>query len=87
MKSKGAEQGAEQFPIPLASDARLGVFKRYHAYDDFEKLPLHATFLVDGRGMIRWQDIGAEPFGDVKFLLTESKRLLAQNAGEQAVAR
>lgn len=79
--------GADKFPIPLVSDAGLGVFKQYHAYDDFENVPLHGTFLIDGRGLIRWQDIAAEPFMDPKFLLAESKRLLAQDKVESATAR
>lgn len=79
--------GAAAFPIPLVSDPELGVFKQYHAYDDFEKLPLHGTFLVDGRGLIRWQDVAADPFGDTKFLLAEARRLLAQGDPEQAAAR
>ena len=64
------------FPFQLVSDHQLNVFKRYHAYDDFENLPLHATVLIDGAGKIRWHDSGAEPFMNVTFLLNESKRLL-----------
>ena len=86
-KSLAAVKSEGGFPIPLASDAGLEVFKKYQAYDDFEKIPLHATFLVDGGGMIRWQDIAAEPFNDPAFLLAESKRLLAQGEGERAAAR
>jgi len=67
------------FPFPLLSDASLDVFKQYRAYDDFEKLPLHGTFLIDRAGLIRWQDISYEPFEEVEFLLKESKRLLAQD--------
>ena len=40
-------------------------------------MPLHGTFLVDRDGKVRWQDVGYEPFSDLKFLLNESKRLLA----------
>jgi hypothetical protein len=69
------------------SDAKLDVFKKYAAYDDFEKLPLHGTFLVDGRGRVRWQDVAAEPFNDPAFLLAEAKRLLAQGQGERAAAQ
>jgi peroxiredoxin/tetratricopeptide (TPR) repeat protein len=65
------------FPIPLLSDAPLRVFKAYRAYDDFEQMPLHATFLIDGAGMVRWQDISYEPFKDAQFLLTEAERLLS----------
>jgi peroxiredoxin len=70
--------GDGTFPFPLASDSKLEIFKRYNCHDDFEKAPLHGTFLIDGHGLIRWQDIGPDPFTDVNFLLTESKRLLAQ---------
>ncbi len=66
------------FPFPIVSDSELNVFQSYRAYDDFEKAPMHGTFLIDGDGQVRWQDIGAEPFRDAKFLLGESKRLLAQ---------
>ncbi len=64
------------FPYPICSDSSLGAFKAYRAYDDFERMPLHGTFLVDGAGAVRWQDIGYEPFSDLHFLLHESKRLL-----------
>jgi peroxiredoxin len=67
------------FPFPLVSDTSLKVFKKYKAYDDFEKKkPLHGTFLIDRGGKIRWQDISFEPFTELQFLIKESKRLLAQ---------
>ena len=46
------------------------------AIDDFENRALHGTFLIDGAGKVRWQDISFEPFNEPKFLLTEAKRLL-----------
>lgn len=66
-------------PFPLVSDASMDVFKRYRVFDDFEKQPLHGTFLIDSQGRVRWQDISYEPFMDVDFLLEESKRLLDQS--------
>ncbi len=81
-KSIAACQTEGGFPFPLLSDARNEVFRRYRAYDDFEDAPLHGTFLIDGQGLIRWQDISFEPFTDADFLLQESKRLLAIPAGE-----
>ena len=36
-----------------------------------------ATLLIDQSGHQRWQDISYTPFTDTKFLLEESKRLLA----------
>ena len=62
--------------IPLVADPELSAFKAFRAYDDFEKQPLHGTFLIDGDGLVRWQDIRFEPFMDPAFLLKESKRLL-----------
>lgn len=66
-------------PFPLVSDEKLDVFKEWRAYDDFEQQALHGTFLIDEHGLVRWQDIGHEPFMDPEFLLDESKRLLAQD--------
>ncbi len=63
--------------IRFVSDQTLQTFKAYRAYDDFEAAPLHGTFLLDQHALIRWQDIGAEPFTDANFLLEEAKRLLA----------
>jgi peroxiredoxin len=63
-------------PFPLVSDETLEVFRRYRAYDDFEGVPLHGTFLVDGEGYVRWHDIGYEPFREVDFLAAEARRVL-----------
>ncbi len=68
----------EAITFPLASDADLSTFKSYRAYDDFENMPLHGTFLIDPEGQVRWQDISYEPFTNPKFLLEESKRLLGR---------
>jgi peroxiredoxin len=67
-------------PIPLVANPELDVFRAYRAYDDFEKKPLHGTFLIDADGLVRWQDISFEPFMDADFLLKESQRLLSQGA-------
>jgi peroxiredoxin len=64
--------------VALVSDADLKTFKAYRAFDDFENVPLHGTFLIDGSGRVRWQDISYEPFTQAEFLLTEAKRLLRQ---------
>jgi peroxiredoxin len=66
-----------KFPFMLVSDESLDTFKAYHAFDDFEQQPLHATLLIDGEGNVRWQDISYEPFSDAQFLLKEAKRLLS----------
>ena len=69
-----AKSGA---PFPLLSDPKLKAFKAWRCHDDFENSTLHGTFLVDGKGMVRWADISHQPFQDAKFLLGEAKRLLA----------
>ncbi|MCA9214972.1 MAG: redoxin domain-containing protein [Planctomycetales bacterium] len=74
--SKSVEDFGSLIPIRLVSDSELDVFKMYRAFDDFENQPLHGTFLIDGDGNIRWQDIGHEPFMDHEFVLKEAKRLL-----------
>jgi peroxiredoxin len=73
------------FPFPLLADPEHATFKQYRAYDDFEKLPLHGTFLIDGQGYVRWQDVSYEPFMDVAFLLGEAQRLLEVPVDRNAV--
>jgi peroxiredoxin len=74
---------AQGFPFPILSDTSLQAFKAYRAFDDFEKMPLHGTFLIDGNGMVRWQDIGYQPFREATWLLGEAKRLLSVPAEEK----
>lgn len=70
--------------IPLHADPELAAFKAYRCYDDFEKQPLHGTYLIDPAGRVLWQDISYEPFMDVDFALDESIRLLKLNGyGDQ----
>lgn len=69
------------FPFPIVSDESLATFKGYRAFDDFEQMPLHGTFLIDGNGLVRWQDISYEPFGNTEFLLAEAQRLLKLPGG------
>ena len=68
---------SERLPFPLLSDTDHEIFRRYRAYDDFERMPLHGTFLIDAAGFMRWHTIGFEPFTEPRFLLLEAKRLLA----------
>ena len=70
---------SSSFPIPIVANDKLDVFKLYRAYDDFEKQPLHGTFLIDGEGLVHWQDISYEPFTDADFLLREARRLLGDS--------
>jgi len=70
------------FPFPLVSDNAMDVFKAYRCYDDFEQQALHGTFVIDGSGRIRWQDISYEPFMDPDFVLKEANRLSQQDQTE-----
>ena len=76
-KTFSKSKDEDGFPFPILSDAKLGAFKSYRAFDDFENTPLHGTFLIDGAGMVRWQNISYQPFTQAKWLLAEAKRLLA----------
>lgn len=76
----------KDFPFPLASDQKLEVFKRYRCHDDFESMPLHGTFLIDGNGEIRWMDISFEPFTEADFLIKEAERLLSPSHTPGAIA-
>jgi peroxiredoxin len=88
---EGLQKSIEVFdgemPIRLAADGDLEVFKKYRCFDDFENKPLHGTFLIDAKGMVRWQDISYEPFMEHQFLLDEAKRLLADESPEIAKSR
>ena len=75
-KSLNTSKTEGGFPFPLVSDAKLEAFKAFRAHDDFEKVPLHGAFLIDGNGLVRWQDVSFEPFKDVDFVLAEADRLL-----------
>ena len=68
---------AERMPFPMLADPKLEAFRAWRCHDDFEDMALHGTFLVDGAGRIRWQDISYEPFTEVEWLLTETRRLLS----------
>ncbi len=78
---EGLKQSIENYkggeiPLSLVADNSLETFRAYRCYDDFEQQPLHGTFLIDGQGLVRWQDISYQPFMDHKFLLGEAQRLL-----------
>ncbi len=75
----------EKMPFPILSNHSLDIFRLYRAFDDFEGVPMHGTFLVGPDGAVRWQDISYEPFEDVAFLLEESRRLLGQGGAKVAL--
>jgi peroxiredoxin len=76
MQEQLATLDGRRFPFPLLADPDLVAFRAWRCHDDFEPMPLHGTFLVDAAGGVRWQDVGAEPFLQLDWLLAESRRLL-----------
>jgi len=64
-----------KFPMPMLADPRLGHFKRFGAFDDFENQPLHGCFLIDTEGNVRYQRISSEPFLEVEFIKAEAARV------------
>jgi peroxiredoxin len=78
VKRSLAASGKAKFPFLMVADAKLDAFQSYRAYDNFEQIALHGTFVIDAKGFVRWHDEGSEPFMDVGFVLGESKRLLRQ---------
>lgn len=66
--------------LPLLADPEMAVFRKYHAYDQFEGETLHGTFLIDPDNRILWSNIAADPFMDLDFLIAESRRILKLHA-------
>ena len=78
VKAYAEDTKGGKMPFPLLAGGDLEVFKKYRCFDDFEKMTLHGTFLIDAQGYVRWQDISYDPFMDPDFVLNEAKRLLQQ---------
>ncbi|MCW5942998.1 MAG: redoxin domain-containing protein [Fimbriimonadaceae bacterium] len=70
-----AFQKTAKFAFPLAHDPGFRGARAFHAYDEYEDRPLHATILLDPRGRVWWYDVGVEPFDKFDWLLTEVKRM------------
>jgi peroxiredoxin len=77
LATRALKQNADKivFPMPIVPDPKLDIFKKYHAIDDFEGQPLHAIYLIDARGEVRYRRISAEPFLDVDFVKAELARV------------
>ncbi len=69
-----------RYPIALHHDPDSAAAKAFHAYDEFEDKPLHATILLDKDGRVWWYDIGSEPFMNFEFLIREMDRLNTTNS-------
>jgi peroxiredoxin len=62
-------------PFRLLSDERFENAKRFLSYDDFERLELHSTVLIDAKGKVRWAQRGGDPFTDFDRLFKEIDRM------------
>lgn len=69
------ENDEVEFAMPLIADPDLVLFRRYKAFDDFEGMPLHGTFLIDPEGNVRYQEVSYQPFFDVEFIIDELHRV------------
>ena len=65
----------KSLPFRPLSDQRFENAKRFLSYDDFERLELHSTLLVDAKGRVRWAQRGGDPFTDFDRLLQEIDRV------------
>jgi peroxiredoxin len=63
---------ADMLPFPVLSDPDLAVF---HKFGCARKEGYHGIFLIDAKGVARWQNVGEEPFMDIDAVLAECKRL------------
>jgi peroxiredoxin/tetratricopeptide (TPR) repeat protein len=75
-KTMTQAKGGSGYPFPILADPELAAFRMFRAYDDFEQQPLHGVFLIDGEGLLRWQNISFQPFEQPEWLLKECQRLL-----------
>ena len=91
VSTDGVEQLADQLKAfgdsfslrHLASDKELKLFRDVGAFDAIKEEPLHATFLVDAAGRIRWSKIGGDPFMDVERLVAEAQLVSAGSTTTQ----
>ncbi len=74
-KALKANKEGVKFSIPILADPKLDRFRAYRSHDDFENVPLHGTFLIDAKGLVRFQRISADPFLDIDFIKKESVRV------------
>ena len=61
--------------IQLLWDPNFEDTRRFHAYDDFEDMPLNSINMIDKHGKVHWFRTGGDPFTDYDFLLKEVQRM------------
>jgi peroxiredoxin len=70
-----------ELELPLLSDTghaasfAYGVWTPLPGADKLAGRELHGTFIIDGRGLIRWAHLGDRPFTNIEALLAEVDRV------------
>jgi tetratricopeptide (TPR) repeat protein len=79
LEEKRAELNAKGIElIAIASTpVNLPVFKQMWSFDEFESIPIHGLFVVNSDREVVWQDVSAEAFLDIDFLMNELPRVLS----------
>ena len=69
-------QGIELIAI-ASTPENIPAFKQMWSYDEFESIPIHGLFVINAQRDVVWQDINAEAFIDIDFLMKELPRSLS----------
>jgi thiol-disulfide isomerase/thioredoxin len=79
LEEKKAELNAKGIElIAIASTPEnLRVFKQMWSFDEFESIPIHGLFVLNAERDVVWQDVSAEAFLDIDFLMNELQRSLS----------
>ena len=64
--------------IAIASTPEnIPVFRQMWSFDEFESIPIHGLFVINAERDVVWQDVSAEAFLDIDFLMKELSRSLS----------
>jgi len=61
--------------LQMLWDPKFEDARRFHAYDDFEDIPLNCIAMIDKHSRVHWSREGGDPFADFDFLLKEAQRM------------
>ncbi len=75
--SLGALNPRDLPTYPMLADRKLRVFREWLAFDEFDHVALHGTWLLDAVGRVLWVETGYQPFEEPVWLSLEAQRLLS----------
>jgi hypothetical protein len=75
-KAELTAKGIELVAI-ASTPENLPVFKQMWSFDEFESIPIHGLFVLNAERDVVWQDVSAEAFLDIDFLMNELQRSLS----------